>query len=347
MSLKSYISAMPKLDLGLTFEGAVPLASWLNLADMNEIPLRSKQVAPIVRQLESPDPASLDTLYGSLGGWVQNVEDLVRLVYDAGVALAKQNVIYAEMSITPTRYTASDVTFETLMEALSDGRQRVERGWGTKIRWVFNIPRDEARRADEIVRSANSPAGRKHGVVAVGLSGDETNQQLVNYERALSGAERKGIARVIRAGEQTGAQGIREVLNELPVSRIVTSFPVASDPELLAQLAASDVTVDVALALADALGTSGPGVSYPLAELINAGVSTTVTAFAPARLGKSTSDVYESAADLGLDVDQLDALVLAAVAASGLEDAEKAEIARRIRSAQSALRAEQLTQEDA
>ncbi len=342
MSLKSYIAAMPKVDLGLTFEGAVPLASWLSLADMNEIPLRSKQVAPIVKLLESPDPATLDTLYGSLGEWVYNIEDLVRLVYDAGVALAKQNVLYAEMSITPTRYTASDVTFEALMEVLSDGCQRVERGWGTKIGWVFNIPREEARRADEIVRSANSPAGRKHAVVAVGLSGDETNQQLVNYERALAGAERKGIARVIRAGEQTGALGIREVLGELPVSRIVTSFPVASDADLLAQIASSDVTVDVALALAEALDTSGPGVSYPLAEMVNAGVSTTITALAPARLGKSTSDVYEAAADLGLDVDQIDALVLNAIAASGLDEDERTALAQRVRDGQSALRAEQL-----
>ncbi|NOG49672.1 MAG: hypothetical protein HND48_09685 [Chloroflexi bacterium] len=47
---------MPKVDLGLTFEGAVPLASWLSLADMNEIPLRSKQVAPIVKLLRVARP---------------------------------------------------------------------------------------------------------------------------------------------------------------------------------------------------------------------------------------------------------------------------------------------------
>jgi adenosine deaminase len=344
MSLETYIRAMPKVDLGLQFEGAVPTASWINLGEMNEIALRSKQIAPVVKALDAPDWSRIEDLYTAVSQWARDPEDLIRLVYDIGVQLAKQNVKYAEIGITPTRYLASDVPFEAFMEALTDGRDRVKRGWGTELAWVFNIPRDEARRADEIVRSANSPAGRKHAVVAVGLVGNETDQQLINYERAFSGAEKKGIARVARVGDQTGAQSINEVLEGLPVSRIVTAWPLASLPELVAKVAEKGITVDVALTESTTMGFVPSIGEYPLRELIAAGVPVTLTASTPARGGQTTLEQYVAAAEsCGLTADELDAIVDNAVMASGLEEDRRAALMTDIRVAREAARAEHLS----
>lgn len=342
MSLETYIRAMPKVELGLQFEGSIPTTSWVNLAEMNEVPLRSKQVAPILKLLDAPEYGKLEELYTALAGWVRDPEDLTRLVYDVGVSLAKQNVKYAELGITPTRYLSSDVPFETLMDALTDGRDRAKRGWGIDLAWVFNIPRDEARRADEIVRSANSPAGRRHGVVAIGLVGNEAGQQLVNYERAFSGAEKKEIARVARAGDQTGAQGINEVVEGLPVTRVTTAWPLATVPELAKKIVAKGVTVDVALTQSVTLGLVPTLADFPLQAQLEARVKTTLTANTPARGGQSTTEQYLAAAELGLDADALDRLVLNAVDASGLEDAQKAELTSSIKAQAAALRAEHL-----
>lgn len=343
MSLEAYIRAMPKVELGLQFEGAVPTSSWISLAEMNEIPLRSKQAIPLVKALDAPELGKVEELYTAVSQWIRDPADLIRLVYDAGVQLAKQNVKYAELGITPTRYTASDVSFEALMEALSDGRDRVKRGWGIDLAWVFNIPREEARRADEIVRSANSPAGRKHGVAAIGLVGSEAGQQLVNYERAFTGAERKGIARVARVGDQTGAAGINEVLDGLMVSRLITAWPLASVPELAAKAAEKGVTVDVALTQAVSLGFVPSLEDYPLRALLDAGVNTTLTANTPARGGKTTTEQYLAAAEsFGLTADDLDKIVVNAVNASGLEEDERAALLKNIRADAAKVRAEHL-----
>lgn len=343
MSLETYIRAMPKVELGLQFEGAVPTATWINLAEMNEIPLRTKQALSIVRALDAPDLGKIEELYTALSQWVREPEDLTRLVYDVGVNLAKQNVKYAELGITPTRYLSGDVQFEALMEALSDGRERAKRGWGIELAWVFNIPREEARRADEIVRSANSPAGRRHSVVAVGLTGNEAGQQLINYERAFSGAEKKGIARVARVGDQTGEIGVEEVLDGLLVSRLITAWPLASVPGLAAKAAQKEVTVDVALTQSETMGLVPSVADYPLRELIDSGVKVTLTANTPARAGQTTTEQYLAAANVhGLDADELDAIVRNGVKASGLEDDLKAELLNNIRTAATEVRADHL-----
>ena len=343
MSLETYIRAMPKVELGLQFEGAVPTSTWINLAEMNEIPLRTKQSLPIVRGLDTPDLVKIEELYTALSQWVRDPEDLTRLVYDVGVNLAKQNVKYAELGITPTRYLGGEVQFETLMEALTDGRERAKRGWGIDLAWVFNIPREEARRADEIVRSANSPAGRRHGVVAVGLTGSEAGQQLVNYERAFSGAEKKGIARVARVGDQTGAEGINEVLDGLLVTRLITAWPLASVSELAAKAAQKEVTIDVALTQSQTMGFVPSIAEYPLRELLDSGVKVTLTANTPARAGQSTTEQYLAAAkEHNVSADELDAMVRNGVKASGLEDDLKADLLNDIRTAAAAARAEHL-----
>lgn len=343
MSLETYIRAMPKVELGLQFEGTVPTSSWINLAEMNEIPLRTKQAIPLVKSLDAPELGKIEELYTAVSQWVRDPEDLIRLVYDVGVHLAKQNVKFAELGITPTRYLGSDVPFEALMEALSDGRDRAKRGWGIELAWVFNIPRDEARRADEIVRSANSPAGRKHAVTAIGLTGNETGQQLVNYERAFAGAERKGIARVARVGDQTGANGINEVLEGLQVTRMITAWPIGTVPELIDKIRAKGIAIDVALTQSVDMGMVPSVSEYPLKALVEAGVKTTLTANAPARAGKLTTEQYQCAAvSGGLSVDEVDQLVLNAVYASGLDDEQKAALVSEIRTEIKALRSEHL-----
>lgn len=344
MSLETYIRAMPKVELSLQFEGTVPTQTWLNLAEMNEVQLRAKQAQVLVKQLDMPEHHKSEELYTAISQWVRDPEDLIRLVYDAGVSLAKQNVKYAELGITPTRYTASDVSFEALMEALTDGRDRVKRAWGVDLAWVFNIPRDEARRADEIVRSANSPAGRRHGVVAIGLTGSEISQQLVNYERAFAGAERKNIARTARVGDQTGATGIAEVVEGLPVTRIVTAWPVAGEPALLSKLVDRGVTVDVAYTQSKAIGFVSELSEYPLRALIESGIKTTLTASAPARAGQTTTEQYlAAAAEGGLEVAEIEQLVVNGVRASGLEEDDQKALVEQVRAEFATLRAEHLS----
>ena len=54
--------------------------------------------------LVSPDYQRIDELAAVAGSWVRYPEDIARVVYDIGVGLAKANVSYAEVAVTPSEF---------------------------------------------------------------------------------------------------------------------------------------------------------------------------------------------------------------------------------------------------
>jgi adenosine deaminase len=327
MSLQSFVQALPKVELGLQFEGCVSVEAWRNVADLNEVNLLQRSMRPWVAALEHPDVARLDELYAVISQWAKYPEDLIRMVYDIGVGLSKQNVKYAEIGITPTRYISGETTFEELMEALSDGRDRAKRGWGIELAWVFNIPRDEMRRADEIVRLANSTTGRRHNVIGVALVGLENNQQLAAVERAFSSAAKRLVARGARAGDQLGAAGILDAISTLSLTRVQSAWPVGSDAAVCERLAQEGIFLDVPLSMVVPLNHAASLSEYPLRAVLDAGVKVTLTANASARLKTTTQEQYLLAAEAcGLEADDLVAIALNGVRASGLSDEQKQEL---------------------
>lgn len=343
MSLESFIQALPKVELGLQFEGCIASEAWRNVADLNEVSLLQRSMRPWVAALEQPDVAKLDDLYNAISQWAKYPEDLIRMVYDIGVSLVKQNVKYAEIGITPTRYTSSENSFEELMEALSDGRDRAKRGWGIELAWIFNVPRDEARRADEIIRLANTTTGRRHNVVGVALVGNETGQQLAGFERAFSGAAKRPIARAARAGEQLGANGINDALNTLSLTRVQSAWPVGNDEALCARLVQMGIALDVPLSLTTAFKHVEAVSDYPLRAALDAGVKLTLTANATARMKTNTLEQYTLAANqCGATADDLAKIALNGVHASGLNDEAKQDLVAKFKAEIGAVRAEHL-----
>jgi adenosine deaminase len=324
MSIESFIQALPKVELGLQFEGCVSVEAWRNVADLNEVNLLLRAMRPWVAALENPDVAKLDELYGVVSQWAKYPEDVIRMVYDIGVMLHKQNVKYAEIGITPTRYMTGETSFEEVMEALSDGRDRAKRGWGVEMAWVFNIPRDEARRGDEIVRLANSTIGRRHNVVGVALSGTESAQQLAGFERSFATAAKRPIVRAARTGEILGGSGIVDVVKALSLTRIISTWPVASDEAVMAALAEAGVAVTLPLSQVKAFGGAEAEAAYPLRQLLDSDVRVTLTANATHRLKTNPNEQYLKAVkDYGATADDLAALALNGVHASGLQDEQK------------------------
>lgn len=343
MSLESFIEALPKVELGIQFEGYGTVEAWRGVAELNEVNLLQRSMRPWVALLENPEVPRLDELYNAISQWTKYPEDLVRMVYDIGVSLHKQNVKYAEIGITPTRYLNSDVAFDELMEALTDGRDRAKRGWGIDLAWVFNIPRDEARRADEIIRHANSTTGRRHGVVGVALVGNENNQQLAGFERSFSSAAKRGIARAARAGEQMGAAGILDAINNLSLTRVQSAWPVGNDEALCATLAERGIVLDVPLTQTVAFGHVADLSEYPLRAALDAGVKVTLTANAPTRTKTTTTEQYLLAASqCGATADDIAAMVLNSVHASGMFEEQKEVVLAQFKSQIEAARAEHL-----
>jgi adenosine deaminase len=321
MSVETYVQAMPKVELNLRLEGGISPATLLMIAEHNEVFESPDEWA---ERLDSITPENLHATVHEISSWVQQPDDLTRVVYDLGVSLAKQNIRYAEVNINPSLYTALDIPTEAFFEAANDGRERAERAWNVKMAWILAIPREEPRRSDEFARWAALVTARRNHVVALGLTGDESAQPIGQFERAFRSAEKKEVARVPHAGDVLGAEGVLEAINTLAPVRLADAWGAWESEDAMKLVDEGGITLDLSPAEGIFAGKIESYADFPLRLLLDAGVSVTVGTDMPTVYGVTLSELYQAVVDdCGLTLEELDELALNAVQMSLQADEDK------------------------
>jgi adenosine deaminase len=321
MSVESYLRALPKVELHLQLEGAVPRETMLMFADQNEIREEVKRFDRWLGLYANPDFKKLGELVDMLRTWLRYGDDLTRAVYDIGVTLSKDNVRYAEIGVNPLTFVSNDFTFEALLNALNDGRDRAERAWGVQMRWIMLIPRSEPRRADEIARWATSATARKNGVVGVALMGYSQNTSLDQFERAFRTAQKKNLARAAYLGSK---DDIDEAIDLLKLDEVIDGWGLAESPETVAKMADQGVTLSIGLKRARAYGWIREWTDYPLNTLWDAGVQLTASSDMPVLFDSHLSDEFITMLEHDMaTLEQIEQIAANAVDSCHLPDEEK------------------------
>ena len=331
MSLREFVASVPKVELNLHLTGAFRRDSLLLLADQNAVPSTQEDFAHWLALIDTPDYEQLEEIARMAGSWVIYPEDIALVVYDIGVALSKQNVSYAEIAVAPSDFVgAAHMNFDTFIEALNDGRDRSLRGWGVDMAWILCIPRDSPRAGDDVARWATGSAAAARNVVALGLTGREDAQPIGQFRRAFATAQKKEVPTVANAGSDLGAGDIVEALNELQPQRLVDSWGIAEDQELLTRTAESGLPLVVSMSRAHKLGLIKTMRDYPLKALFEADIQIMLSSGMPSLYGTSLLDEYVATVEeCGLQIDDLILIMRRSIENSFLDDERKATLLRR------------------
>ncbi len=346
MTVESYIRALPKVELFLQLEGAVPRDTMLMFADQNEMQESVKRFDRWLNLYEKPDFKKLDDLIEMLRSWLQYGDDLTRAVYDVGVALSKENVRYAEIGVNPLSFVSNDFTFEAFINALNDGRDRAERAWGVQMRWIMLIPRSDPRRADEVARWAASQTAEKGGVVGIALVGQRTNKSasLDQFERAFRTAEKKSLARAAYLSEK---DDVDEAIDLLGLDTVVDAWGINESPETLTAMQAADVALCVGAQRYLAYNHVKNIAKAPYQALYESGVPLFISSDMPTIFGGQISDEYLAIAQAeGLTIGQLEELTRNAFQRCHLPEDEKEALLMMFDVELDVLRAEHIDAED-
>lgn len=326
MSLQTYLENIPKVELGLRFEGCIPKATLIMMAELNE-KHREKGYDKLIAQWEDFD---LDAYYEHVPtfmSWIVYPDDLTRCVYDTAVGLSKHNIRYAEIGINPLLYMQSGMSFEQLASAISDGSDRAKRGWNIDLRWVLTIPFDEPRKADEILRWTNSATGRKNGVVGIGLVGGNSEESVEQFERAFRNAEKKLLGSVAYLGRNQETAFIKNVVDYLNPDRIVGGESLHNEVESLTSVINNQtlLVINPAHELLD--GNIAELDEFPVGEYREKGVNFTYTIGDTTTHTVDTSDYYDMlVSKFDYTVDAIDSLILNALSQSFLPEEELEEV---------------------
>lgn len=328
----AFVAGLPKAELHVHHVGSASPRIVSELAARHPDSKVPTDPEALAEYFTFTDFAHFIQVYLSVVDLVRTPEDVRLLTYEIARDLSRQQVRYAELTITPFSSTRRGIPARPFMEAIEDARKSAEADFGTLLRWCFDIPGEAGLdAAEETARLATDDAVRPEGLVSFGLGGPEIGVPRPQFKPYFDRAIAAGLHSVPHAGETTGPQTVWDALTELRAERIGHGTSSAQDPKLLAHLAEHRIALEVCPTSNIATRAVRTLEEHPIKHFVDAGVLVTVNSDDPPMFGTDLNNEYAVAARL-LDLDERGVAELAknAVEASFLDAAGKARIAAEI-----------------
>ncbi|MEH1125822.1 adenosine deaminase [Micromonospora sp. CPCC 206061] len=329
--VQDFIAGLPKAELHVHHVGSASPRIVAELAARHEgsTPVPADP-ALLAKYFEFRDFAHFVEIYLSVVDLIRDPEDVRILTYEVARELARQQVRYAELTVTPYSHVKRGMPAPVFCEAIEDARVRAESELGIVLRWCFDIPGEAGLpAAEETLRIALDE--RPDGLVSFGLGGPEIGVPRPQFKPYFDKARAAGLRSVPHAGETTGPATIWDAIRELGAERIGHGISAVQDPSLLAYLAEHRIPLEVCPTSNVRTRAVASIEQHPLRLLRDAGVPVSINSDDPPMFGTTLNDEYAVAAEL-LDLDEngLRELAKAAVDASFLPSEQKQRLAAEI-----------------
>lgn len=240
-SLKQKLATLPKVELHLHLEGAIPLPALWELVQKYGGGDEVGDIAGLEDKFQYTDfPHFLDT-WSWKNGFLREYEDFSFIAGAVAEDLARQNIVYAESFYSPGDFAEHGLEARKITEAIRSGLRPHE----DKI--SLNLIAD-------LVRNYGPDRGMKWlheiaevrdlGVIGIGIGGSEHEFPPEPYEEVYEQARRFGFRTSAHAGEAAGAESIWGAIKALKVDRIGHGTRAVEDPVLLTYLQAKQIPIE-------------------------------------------------------------------------------------------------------
>lgn len=328
--LDAFIAGLPKAELHVHHVGSASPRIVAELAARHPDSAVPTDPEALTDYFTFRDFAHFIQVYLSVVDLIRDATDVRLLTYEVARDMARQNIRYAELTVTPYSSTRRGIPDEAFVEAIEDARRAAETELGVVLRWCFDIPGEAGLdAAEETTRIACDL--RPEGLVSFGLGGPEIGVPRPQFKPYFDHAIAAGLRSVPHAGETTGPQTVWDALTDLRAERIGHGTSSVQDPKLLAHLAEHRVPLEVCPTSNIATRAVRTLDEHPLKEMVDAGVLVTINSDDPPMFGTDLCLEYGVAARL-LDLDAAGVAALAknAVEASFMDVSAKAALAAEI-----------------
>ncbi|ABP54242.1 adenosine deaminase [Salinispora tropica] len=329
--LSTFVAGLPKAELHVHHVGSASPRIVAELAARHEgrSPVPADPAA-LADYFAFRDFAHFVEVYLSVVDLIRDQEDVWLLTHEVARELARQQVRYAELTVTPYSHVHRGIPAPAFCEAIEDARKRAAADFGIELRWCFDIPGEAGLpAAEETLRISLDE--RPDGLISFGLGGPEIGVPRPQFKPYFDQARAAGLRSAPHAGETTGAQTVWDALRDLGAERIGHGIAAVEDPELLEFLAERQIALEVC-PTSNVRTRAVPRIEeHPLPRLVGAGLLVTINSDDPPMFGTTLNDEYAVAARLlGLGPQGVVALAHNAVSASFLDPASKQRIAGEI-----------------
>jgi adenosine deaminase len=291
------IRALPKAEVHVHLEGCFEPSDIQRLADEAGAAL-PRPVDRLVDMTGLDLTAFLEILDWSCG-LVRTPTQLARAAYAFAERESRAGVAYADLIVNPTHWSAWGDRLDDFVAALDGGFKEAEADGLASVGLCMSLLRQQT--AGEALELVEWLLERHHPrIVALSIDGNEAaaGRTGPRFSDAFKRAAERGLHRTVHAGESSGPEGVRDALEYLYAVRIDHGVRAIDDAELVAELVARRIPLNVCPGSNVQLGLYPDRQSHPLDTLRRAGVAVSINTDDPGLMGADLISEYAATAEV-------------------------------------------------
>jgi adenosine deaminase len=312
----SYYRSIPKVELHRHLEGSLRLDTLLDVARQHGLTIPFAQFNSLV-QMQQGEPLTFTNFlskFQTLRMFYRSPEVIARITREAIMDAASDGVRYLELRFTPVALSRMQgFSYGEVMDWVLQSAAEAARDYNVTTRLIASVNRHEPIEiAANVARLAADRLDK--GIIGLDLAGNEVEFSAAPFAGLFREARQSGLHLTVHAGEWSGAENVREAIEVLDAERIGHGVRVMEDPSVVALSRERGTIFEVCITSNYQSGVIPPGELHPFADMVAAGLKTTINTDDPGISRITLTDEYKLAIeDLKLTTAQVMNQVLTAV----------------------------------
>ncbi len=320
----AWLAGLPKAELHLHLEGAIPLPALFRLIEASGGDPAAPTEEALRERLTYPDfPAFIDAWIWK-NGFLRNYEDFAFIAEAAASALAGQNIRYAELFFSPSRFADRGLTTAGLAAAIRSGFARVPE---TTLYLIADLVRDHGPRRAAVTLAEVVEVAEEAGILGIGIGGSEHRYPPEPFAPVFEAARKAGLRTSAHAGEAAGAASVRGAVEVLRVDRVGHALRAEEDASVVDLLARTGVALELCPLSNLATGVIERIEDHPVRRYWERGLNISINTDDPGMFHNSLAGEYAVLMDVfGFTRAEIGRLAAAALEAAWCGPEEKARL---------------------
>jgi adenosine deaminase len=316
-----WLERIPKTELHLHLEGAIPLDALWTLAQKYGGDPQVPDIAALERKFVFRDfPHFIETWIWK-NNFLREYEDFTFIAEAVARDLLRQNILTVEAFYSPSDFKRHGLEVGRITEAMRAGLDCVPQ---VQSHLIADLVRDELPSVSARTL-AQVHEVRALGVIGVGLGGSEQSFPPEPFEPVFAEARRLGFHVTVHAGEVAGPASVWGALRSLKAERIGHGTHAVQDEALLDWLAETQVPVEMCPISNVRTGSVRSLQEHPIRRFFERGILVTVNTDDPKMFGNRLADEYRVLqSELGFTEAELRVLIDNAERAAWIQPANSA-----------------------
>lgn len=321
-TLGRLIAALPKVELHVHLEGCLEPEMALRFARKNRLAYPYRSIEEARDAMIFADLSGFITTMSHNTRMLGAVEDHYELTSHYLHRMHDENVVHAEIALSPQGFTMRGLEIKPCIEAIAAAFREAKNNFGMTGGIIAGCQRHQP--PDEAMVMLRELRGCGDDILAVGLHGAERDYPPQLFERHFQFARAQGWHTVAHAGEEGPAAYVTEAIDRLGAERIDHGVRADEDEALLDRLAEEQVPLTVCPLSNVCLRVFPTLADHNIARLLRRGLAVSLHSDDPAYFGGYLSQNFaDTAAAFDLSAADLVALNNNAIRAAFLDDAAK------------------------